>query len=62
MDGTGEHHVMLNNPDLERQISCFLSYSESVFFFKDMKVKQELFGKRKRACRREKGGQERGLG
>jgi hypothetical protein len=32
------------------------------FFFKDMKVKQELFGKRKRACRREKGGQERGLG
>jgi hypothetical protein len=28
MDGTGDHHVNLNKPDSERQISRFLSYTE----------------------------------
>jgi hypothetical protein len=44
MDGTGAYHVkQQNKPDSERQISHFLSYEDSRFFFK---VERIVFGKK----------------
>jgi hypothetical protein len=39
MDGTANHHVKQNKPDLERQILHVLSQMQNLdFFFKDMKI------------------------
>jgi hypothetical protein len=37
--------IMLSNI-IQTSITCFLSYTESRFFFKDMKVEGGLFGKK----------------
>jgi hypothetical protein len=46
---SGDHHVKRNEPDSERQKSCFLLYVESRYFLlkNDMKVEEEYLGKRK---------------
>jgi hypothetical protein len=59
MDGTGDKHIKQKKPNSERQISRFLSYVESRFFTKDMKVEGGLLGKRKGTRRQGKGKPER---
>jgi hypothetical protein len=50
MDGTGDHHIL---PDLDKY--CVL-ICRIYIFFKDMKSRGKLFGKRKGTCGRWGGG------
>jgi hypothetical protein len=42
--------IMLNKISQTQKDKCFLSYEESRFFFKCMKVERELYGRRGTIC------------
>lgn len=48
MDGSVDHHIKLNKPDSKKiQYGFSHRWNVDFFFFKDMKLEEGLFGKRK---------------